>query len=328
MSGETLRLGTRGSALALVQARWVERELKALDPALRVEVVIIKTTGDKFMEKPLAEIAGKGVFIKELEDALLEKRVDLAVHSLKDLPTEFPSGLRLSAVLEREDPRDCVISRFGEQLLELPRGAIVGTSSLRRQAQILAAKKNIQIDEMRGNLDTRIKKVLDGQVDSIVVACAGVRRLGRESEISEVLPFDLMLPAPGQGCVGVEIRENDKTTRGFVERLNHAASARAAAAERAFLAALGGGCRVPIAAYARDNVPQTGAMPGGKGSLLVLEGLVISTDGKKSVRGRVEGDPATPEKLGAALAEQLKSQGALEILSSLPGSETKPVVGL
>lgn len=316
MSGATLRLGTRGSALALWQARWVEKKLTALDPALRVEVVIIKTTGDKFMEKPLAEIAGKGVFIKELEDALLEKRVDLAVHSLKDLPTEFPAGLRLGAVLEREDPRDCVISRFGEQLLELPRGAIVGTSSLRRRAQIVAAKKSVRIEEMRGNLDTRIKKVLDGQVDSIVVACAGVRRLGRESEISEVLPFDLMLPAPGQGCVGVEIRADDKATGGFVERLNHLPSARAAAAERAFLAALGGGCRVPIAAYARQE-----------NDLFVLEGLVISTDGKKSARGRIEGDPATPEKWGAALAEQLKSQGALDILSSIPGSETKPVVG-
>ncbi len=300
----SLRLGTRGSALALAQATQIQSRLQSLHPGLTVEILVIKTTGDKLTEASLAQLPDKGVFIKEIEEALLAKRVDLAVHSLKDLPTELAPGLALGAVPEREDPRDCVISRFGEQLLELPRGATVGTSSLRRQAQVRAAKPRVRVEDIRGNLDTRIKKVMDGDFDSIVVAHAGVRRLGRQAEVSEVLSFDLMLPAPGQGCIGVEIRADDATARNLVAGLEHAPSRWAAEAERAFLAGLGGGCRVPIAAYGREE----------KGKL-VLEGLVISPDGERKVKGRREGSVASdPQALGQALAQELLKQGARELL--------------
>ncbi|MGQ0644829.1 MAG: hydroxymethylbilane synthase [Elusimicrobiota bacterium] len=307
MPAKTLRLGTRGSALALAQAGAVRAKITALDPESAVELVVIKTTGDALSETPLSVLGGKGIFIKEIEEALLDGRVDLAVHSLKDLPVHQPDGLLVAAVLEREDPRDCVVSRFGEQLLELPRGAVVGTGSPRRRAQILAAKKSIRVEDMRGNLDTRLKKVLNGDLDSIVVALAGVRRLGREADVSEILPLNLMLPAPGQGCLGVETREKDAAVRELVARLNHAPSARAAAAERAFLASLGGGCRVPKAACSREE--------GGK---LKLDGLVISEDGKTAVRGSLEGDPAQAAHIGSVLGERLLGQGAAELLSSSP----------
>lgn len=314
-----LRLGTRGSALALAQARLVQSRLQSHFPSLEVEIVPIKTTGDKLSEAFTAGLSaelrgpgasagltapqGKGVFIKEIEEALFDKRVDLAVHSLKDLPADLAAGLALGAVLEREDPRDCVISRFGEQLLELPRGAAVGTSSPRRQAQIRAAKKSIRLEEMRGNLDTRIRKVLEGQVDAIVVAHAGVKRLGRQEEVSEVLPFDLMLPAPGQGFITVEIRADDRRLAEFVSSLDHGPSARAARAERAFLAALGGGCRVPIAAHAREEAGR-----------FVIDGLVISSDGGRSARGNASGDPALAETLGAELGKKLLAEGGADIL--------------
>ncbi|HNF58093.1 MAG TPA: hydroxymethylbilane synthase, partial [Elusimicrobiota bacterium] len=231
-----LIIGTRGSALALAQSKMVKARLEALAPDLRVDLQIIKTTGDKMTESPLANLGGKGVFTKEIEEALLDRRVDLAVHSLKDLPTQLPPGLTVGAVLEREDPRDCLVSRFGEQLLELPSGSVVGTSSLRRQAQIRAAKKNIRVQDTRGNLDTRLKKVAEGEFTAVVVAYAGVRRLGRADEVSEVIPLEIMLPAPGQGFIAIEIREGDEATAAWVKRLNHEMSFRSATAERAFLA--------------------------------------------------------------------------------------------
>jgi hydroxymethylbilane synthase len=277
-----------------------------------VELVVVKTTGDRLADAPLSRLGGKGVFIKELEDALLENRIDAAVHSLKDLPTEFPKGLAVAAVLEREDPRDCVVSRFGEQLLELPRGAVVGTSSLRRQAQIRAAKGSIRVKDIRGNLDTRIRKVLDGEFDSIVVALAGVKRLKREEDVSEILSTEFMLPAPGQGFLAVEIREG-APVRDLVSALNHVSSARAAEAERAFLAALGGGCRVPIAAYAREER-----------DALVLDGLVISPDGKEKSAGRLSGPPQEAARLGRDLAHKLLAEGAGKILSSLEKPPAPP----
>ncbi|MBK8651140.1 MAG: hydroxymethylbilane synthase [Elusimicrobia bacterium] len=215
-----LRIGTRGSALALAQSNHVKARLEALSPEVAVDLLIIKTTGDKMSESALGAIGGKGVFIKEIEEALLDGRVDLAVHSLKDVPTDLAPGLALSAVLEREDPRDCLVSRFGEQLLELPRGAVVGTSSLRRQAQIRAAKKGLRVEDLRGNLDTRLAKVSRGDVDAAVVAYAGVRRLGRAEEVSEVIPLDIMLPAPGQGFVTIETRRDDERALPWGARLN------------------------------------------------------------------------------------------------------------
>jgi hydroxymethylbilane synthase len=297
-----LALGTRGSALALVQARLVKRLIEEKHPGLAVEIVPIKTTGDKLQETPLAPALGKGVFIKEIQEALLDGRVDLAVHSMKDLPTDATPGLAVAAVLEREDPRDCLISRFGEQLLELPRGALVGTGSPRRQAQVRAAKKGVGVVDMRGNLDTRLRKLQEGELTSIVVALAGVRRLGRQDEVSEVLSPELMLPAPSQGCIAVETRA-EGPARGLVAALNHAPSERAAAAERAFLAGLGGGCRTPIAAYAREE----------KGAF-ILDGLVISLDGAKAVRGRESGTAEKAEEMGRALSRRLLDQGAAGLL--------------
>lgn len=299
-----LRLGTRGSALALVQAHHVRDLLRAQFPELTVEVVIIKTTGDRLSETGQAMPAGKGVFIKEIEEALRDGRVDLAVHSLKDVPTELPAGFALAAILEREDPRDCLISRFGEQLRELPRGSILGTSSPRRRAQVLAAKKSIRIVDMKGNLDTRLRKVAEGDVDAAVVAYAGVRRLGRTDDVAEVIDVATILPAPGQGFVAVETRAQDSATQRWVSALDHPASHRAAAAERAFLSALGGGCRVPIAAYAREE-----------GGELVLDGLVIALDGGRQVRGRHGGSPADAVRLGTTLGLRLLAEGAQELLA-------------
>jgi hydroxymethylbilane synthase len=307
----SLRLGTRGSALALAQADLVRGLLLRAHPDLAVETVVIKTTGDKMADSPLAALGGKGIFIKEIEEALLDGRIDLAVHSMKDLPTDMPERLAVGAVLEREDPRDCVISRFGEQLRELPRGAVVGTSSLRRQAQIRAADTRypVRVRDMRGNLDTRIRKVMEGEVDSVVVAHAGVRRLGRAGEVSEVLPYDVMLPAPAQGCIALELRRDDGDARARAAALDHGPSARAATAERSFLAGLGGGCRVPIAAHAAEE-----------GGVLRLDGLVISADGARRVRGQVSGPAADAERLGRDLTERLRAEGAGDILRALDPS--------
>lgn len=302
-----LRIGTRGSALALAQSNHVKKRLEALSSDLQVELRTIKTTGDRLADASLASIGGKGVFTKELEEALLSKTVDLAVHSLKDLPTELPAGLSVGAILEREDPRDCMVSRFGEQLMELPRGAVIGTSSLRRQAQIRAIKKGIRLEDLRGNLDTRLSRVAAGDFSAVVVAYAGVRRLGRADEVSEVLPFDLILPAPGQGFVAIETRAEDPETLKWVGQLNHLPGQQSATAERSFLAVLGGGCRVPIAAYAREEAGQ-----------LVLDGRVTSPDGKNDVKGTEVGSPAQAQKIGDTLATRLLAQGALEILELIP----------
>lgn len=297
-----LVIGTRGSALALAQARLVQARLQALSPDLAVDLTVIKTTGDRMAEGAWGNL-GKGVFTKEIEEALRDGRADLAVHSLKDLPTDLPEGLALSAVLEREDPRDCLVSRFGEQLGELPRGSVVGTGSPRRRAQLRAAKKGLRVEGVRGNLDTRLRKVAEGEYTAVVVAYAGLRRLGRAEEASEVLPLEVVLPAPGQGFIGIETRRDDADVLAWVRRLSHEPSARAAAAERAFLAGLGGGCRVPVAAHARAD-----------GNRLAIDGLVIHPDGAPSVRVRDAGPASEPEALGARLASMALAQGAGEIL--------------
>lgn len=288
--------------MALVQAAQVKSLLEKSHDGLSVEIRVVKTTGDKLQETPSAPALGKGIFIKEIQEALLEGGADLAVHSMKDLPTDAIPGLTVAAVLEREDPRDCLISRFGELLRELPRGSMVGTGSPRRRAQLLAAKKGISVADVRGNLDTRIRKLNEGDFTSIVLAHAGVRRLGRQDEVTEVLEPSVMLPAPAQGCIAVETRENDPA-RELVSILNHVPSERAASAERIFLAGLGGGCRTPIAAYAREE-----------GGAFVLDGLVISPDGTRATRGREKGAAADAVHLGRALAERLLKEGAGDLL--------------
>jgi hydroxymethylbilane synthase len=305
-----MRIGTRGSALALAQARSVASALeKAHGSSLKTELVIIRTAGDELLEAPVPEIGGKGVFVREIDKALLSGAVDMAVHSLKDLPAAIPDGLAISAVPRREDPSDCVISRFGEQLEELPRGAVVGTSSLRRQAQIKAANTRVRVEPVRGNLDTRIRKLHEGDFDSIVVALAGVRRIGKESEVSQILSFERMLPCPGQGCLALEAREDDAETRERLAAINDRESFLCALAERAMSAALGGDCRVPIAGLARIS----------RGSL-EIEGLVADPSGRRTVRDKEKGklhpkdEAREAELIGAKLGGRLLAMGGSEIL--------------
>ena len=319
-----LRIGTRGSALALAQARWVATALEKIhSPSLKTELVIIKTTGDDLADAPLSEIGGKGVFVKEIEKALLSGEADVAVHSLKDLPSALPDGLLISAVPPREDPSDCVISRFGEQLEELPRGAVVGTSSLRRQAQVKAANARVRVVPVRGNLDTRLRKLQEGDFDSIVVALAGVRRLGRESDVSQVLTPEQMLPCPGQGCLALETREDDSKVRERIAPLDHRESHLCALAERSMLAAIGGDCRAPVAGLARLS----------KG-VLEIEGLVADPAGKMIFREKERGkltpsgrkvkpgefppdEKREAELIGAKLGGRLLAMGGSEILMEL-----------
>mgnify|MGYP001583575981 FL=1 len=243
-----LRIGTRGSQLALNQAHWVKEKLVEAHPDLNVMLIKIKTTGDKIQDAPLAKIGGKGLFVKEIEEALIHRRIDLAVHSIKDVPTEFPEGLHLSAITKRGDPRDVFISRDGTILKDLPQKAKIGTSSLRRQAQLLHFRKDLELLPLRGNLDTRLKKLKTMNLDGIVLALAGVKRLGLEERITEIIPTEISLPAIGQGALGIETRQGDQEVEGQIQFLNHKDSWIAISAERAFLKKLEGGCQVPIAA--------------------------------------------------------------------------------
>ena len=301
-----LKIGTRGSQLALFQANWVKDQLSHAHPGLKVTLIKIKTTGDKIQDAPLAKIGGKGLFVKEIEEALLQKRIDLAVHSIKDVPTEFPEGLHLSVITKREDPRDVFISREGRTLKDLPQGAKIGTSSLRRQAQLLHFRNDLELIPLRGNLDTRLKKLKTMNLDGIVLALAGVKRLGLEERITEIIPVETSLPAIGQGALGIETRMNGQEVEDQIRFLNDQDSAIAITAERAFLKKLEGGCQVPIAAYAR---------PVGTG--LQVEGLVGSIDGKRLIRHHVEGPIENAESLGVELAEILLGKGAKEILDEV-----------
>jgi hydroxymethylbilane synthase len=292
-----LTIASRGSQLALWQARWVSAQLTALGHECRIE--IIKTTGDKITDVPLAKVGGKGLFTKEIEEALLDGRADLAVHSLKDLPTELPAGLALAAVPEREDPHDAVV---GCKLADLPADAKVGTSSLRRAAQLRRLRPDVIIESIRGNLDTRLRKLDEGQYDAIVLAAAGLKRLGWAARIAEILPAEIMCPAVGQGALGIETRSSGAGWDACAA-LNHAATHSAVAAERAFLRSLGGGCQVPIGAHATVD-----------GARLYLAGLVIAPDGSAVVRGECEGAVEEAEQIGAALGAQLMEQGAKLIL--------------
>ncbi len=306
MSTGELRIGTRASQLALFQANWVKDKLEQAHPGLKVTLVKIKTTGDKIQDAPLAKIGGKGLFVKEIEEALLAKRIDLAVHSIKDVPTEFPEGLHLSAITEREDPRDAFISGEGTSLKDLPQGAKIGTSSLRRQAQLLHFRPDFQLIPLRGNLDTRLKKLTSLGLDGIVLACAGLRRLGLYENITEILPTDISLPAIGQGALGIETRVDDKEVEEKIRFLNDPDSSVAVTAERAFLKRLEGGCQVPIAAFGRIV-----------DSNLHLDGLVGTIDGRHLIRHHVEGPIEKAEVLGILLAQILLNKGAAEILEEV-----------
>jgi hydroxymethylbilane synthase len=301
-----LKIGTRGSQLALFQANWVKDRLVQAHPDLRVTLVKIKTTGDKIQDAPFAKIGGKGLFVKEIEEALLQKRADLAVHSIKDVPTEFPKGLHLSVVTEREDPRDVLISKDGLPLKDLPRGAKIGTSSLRRQAQLLHFRSDLELIPLRGNLDTRLKKLRTMNLDAIVLALAGVKRLGFDEKITEIIPPEVSLPAIGQGALGIETRMADQEVESQIRFLNDQNSSIAVSAERAFLGKLQGGCQIPIAAFARIV-----------GTTLRIDGVVGTIDGKRLVRHHLEGPVEKAESLGVELAEILLAEGAKEILDEV-----------
>jgi hydroxymethylbilane synthase len=294
--------GTRGSALARAQTDWVVARLRQLAPEIPVSLQVIKTTGDAVTGVPLARIGDEGLFTREIEAALLAGRIDLAVHSLKDLPTELPAGLTIGAVTEREDARDALLSRLGRRLDGLPKGARVGTSSTRRAAQLLAYRPDLRVIDIRGNVDTRLRKSQTEEYDAIVLAVAGLRRLGpaMEARITEILPLDVMLPAAGQGALALEVRRAsvgaaDAEVRRAVSLLDHAATRAATTAERAFLRVMGGGCAVPIAAYGEIA-----------GDSLRLRGLVAAEDGRWVARDEISGSAGRAEELGIRLAERLR----------------------
>ncbi len=304
----SLVLGTRGSRLAVWQAEWVQARLRESAPDVAVTLRRIKTSGDNILDVPLATIGGKGLFVKEIEDALLRGEIDLAVHSMKDVPTVLPEGLEILCVPAREDPRDALISREAKPLDRLPQGARVGTSSLRRQAQLLHRRPDLKIEMLRGNLDTRLRKLRDGEFDAIVLAAAGLKRMGWLDQVTEYLPSDVSLPAIGQGALGLEGRREDAFVRGIVAALDHRPTRTAVTAERALLERLEGGCQVPIAAHATLS-----------GERLRLDGLVASVDGRRLVRDSVEGPVADAHALGTQLAEQLLRQGGDAILNEIYG---------
>jgi hydroxymethylbilane synthase len=302
-------IGTRGSKLALWQAEWVKSQIGERNPSLKVELKKIKTTGDKILDVPLAKVGGKGLFVKEIEESLLSGESDLAVHSMKDVPTVLPDGLHIGAVLVREDPRDAFITRDGKGSFEgLKKGANIGTSSLRRSCQLLASRPDLEITSLRGNLDTRLRKLDEGQFDAIILAAAGVRRLGFQDRITETLEVSLSLPAIAQGAVGIECRKDDEFIHSIIGPLNHEETAICVSAERAFLKKLEGGCQVPIAAHATL-----------KDGRLVMDGLVGSVSGDRILKSHGEGTPGEAEAIGTALAEELLSQGADKILAEVYG---------
>ena len=295
-----LVIASRGSQLALWQAHWVQQRLADLGHETRVD--IIKTTGDKITDVPLAQVGAKGLFTKEIEEALLDGRADLAVHSLKDLPTELPHGLTLAAIPVREDPRDAIV---GRRLADLPVGAHVGTSSLRRAAQLRQHRADLVIESIRGNLDTRLRKLDEGRYDAIVLAAAGLKRLGWSDRIAELLPAEIMCSAVGQGALAIETR-TEGAGRAACAALDNATTRAAVVAERGVLAALGGGCQVPIGAYATVT-----------GTELRIVAVVASPDGNEVVRGEAEGPAAEAERIGAELGADLLARGARKILDAV-----------
>ncbi len=305
----TLVLGTRGSKLALCQSEWFQSKIHEMAPDVRVVIKKIQTSGDKIVDVPLAKIGGKGLFVKEIEEALLVGEIDLAVHSMKDVPAQLPEGLEILCVPPREDPRDALISRDGRSFHRLKNGALIGTASLRRQAQLLHARPDLHITMLRGNLDTRLRKLREGQFDAIVLAAAGLHRLTWSQNITEYLPPLLCLPAIGQGALGIEGRSADQFVRSILAKLDDQETHTTVLAERAFLHRLEGGCQVPIAASA--TLVDDG---------LVLDGLVASVDGKTVIRDQIQGTRQQAHLLGVQLAERLLARGGDRILQDIYGS--------
>lgn len=303
-----LRIATRKSKLALWQAEFVKAELEKFHPGLEVELVTFTTQGDKILDTPLAKIGGKGLFVKELEAAMLDGRADIAVHSMKDVPMEFPEGLGLEVICEREQPTDAFVSNTYKSFNDLPQGAHVGTSSLRRQCQLLAARPDLKISSLRGNVQTRLGKLDNGDYDAIILASAGLIRLELKDRIAEHISDEISLPAGGQGAVGIECRTDDERVKALLAPLNHPATASRVLAERALNRRLEGGCQVPIACFATlDN------------DELHLRGLVGSEDGTEIIRTEITGAAADCEQLGIKAAEDLLAQGAAKILSEVYG---------
>ena len=306
MTNRILRIGTRGSLLAMKQSQNIKAALEALWPGLRVELTIIKTMGDKIQDVPLAKVGGKGLFVKELEDALLVRSVDLAVHSMKDVPSILPEALEIAIVPEREDPRDVLIIREGKSLSDLLPGAKVGTSSLRRSAQVKRLRPDIETRDLRGNLDTRLRKLEEGLYDAIILAAAGMHRMGWQDRITCYLDPAEFVPAIGQGALGIEIRSEDEEMRRFLTPLHHPDTATAVEAERAFLKELEGGCQVPIGGYARVH-----------GEIVEFSGLVASLDGRKVFRDTRSAPRTEARSLGKQLAQELLEAGARAILEEV-----------
>ena len=305
-----LKIGTRASLLAVTQSTWVKNQIETQYPGTTVELVKITTKGDKILDVPLAKVGGKGLFVKELEDALLDGRVDLAVHSMKDVPSELPPGLEVAIVPPRENPLDAFISINYGSLDEMPSGAKIGTSSLRRKAQLAALRPDIKIVDLRGNLDTRLRKLEEGQYDAIILAAAGLNRLGLSEKITTLFTEKQMLPAVGQGSLGIELRKSDTELLQGLNFLHHRETAIAMKAERAFLLRLEGGCQVPIGAFAALN-----------GSEVSLTGLIASEDGAEILKEAVTGPTDSASELGVALAEKLLELGGRRILDVVYGNQ-------
>jgi hydroxymethylbilane synthase len=306
MSTELIRIATRKSPLALWQAEHVRARLLALHPGLQVELLKMSTQGDRILDSPLAKIGGKGLFVKELEQGMLEGRADLAVHSMKDVPSELPAGLCIGAILEREDPRDAFVSSRFASVDDLPEGARVGTSSLRRQCQLRARRPDLQILDLRGNVGTRLGKLDGCDYDAIVLACAGLKRLGLSERISRELAPEEMLPAIAQGVIGIECRVDDERINRLITPLNHQETRYRTQAERAMNAALAGGCQAPVAGYSLLSE-----------GVIELRGLVGRPDGSTIIRGDIRGSSQHAEALGKQLADELLSRGARTILDEL-----------
>jgi hydroxymethylbilane synthase len=298
-----IKIGTRGSKLAMTQVNYVAGCLKQIAPEISTEICVIKTAGDIMQDVSLLKIGGLGVFVKEIEDALLSGAIDLAVHSMKDVPTENPEGLNIAAILPREDVRDVLVSRDNKKIEFMPKGAKIGTGSMRRASQILAIMPDITIVPLRGNLDTRLKKIETENLAGVILAAAGMKRMGFAEKITQYLPIETMLPAVGQGALGLEIRNNDEALKKIMIKLNHEPTQREVTAERSYLRALGGGCRLPIAAFAKID-----------GGQLFLEGLVAMPQGSNIIRDKVKGDPAESEELGKKLAEIILERGGKKLL--------------
>lgn len=303
---KSIVIGTRSSKLALWQAEHIAGRISERYPAIEVTLKKIVTTGDKILDVPLAKIGGKGLFTKELENAMLSGEIDLAVHSLKDMPTELPERLMLAAITTRADACDAFVSLRYNSLDELPQGAKVGTSSLRRRAQILKYRPDLQTVDLRGNLDTRIKKLENQEMDAIILAAAGLKRLGLEKYITQLLPAEICLPAVGQGALAIETRQDDQEILSVLEFLNDSETIAAVTAERAYLREVQGGCQVPVGVYGKVN-----------GDRLVLAATILKIDGTREVREQITGSCAEAEELGIKLAQQMMAAGGKEILDEL-----------